>query len=181
MSENTENTEVVKASRKDFNTWFSDNPGAENADLYDQFPNNPTSTLRRWKMDYINSKSQKISPEEQSVPSATPKEETLSLNNKTLMRGTPFSEKTFQGMTPNAINKFLLNWHEGRRERGEDTPAPNTPIVGTPVGSGNPKMPIDDFLTMDAKNQKIYFEAKASKVFSKAKNKEEAYNKWVQP
>ena len=105
MSENEGNTEEQKASRKDFNQWYSQNPGVENADIYDAFPNNPQSTLRRWKMESNKTKSDSpnISPE-----SSPGRDDALSLNNVALMRGTPFNDKFFAGMKISDVKDWLI-------------------------------------------------------------------------
>ena len=39
----------------DFKIFIENNPGSENIDLYREFPSKPTSTIRRWKMNYLKS------------------------------------------------------------------------------------------------------------------------------
>lgn len=175
------NTQVPQdITYEDFKIYADANPGSDNSDFYKEFPSKPTSTIRRWKMKY---KESERDPDD--VPGVPEQEgsvnKTLNANNKTLMRGTLFTEKTFQGMRPEQINRFLLNYHNQKKKDIPDEGDSNSPIVGTPVGSGRPKMFIDQFLTMDAKNKKIEFEAPGSIVFGQVKNKKEAENKWVQP
>ena len=86
-----------------------------------------------------------------------------------------FTDKTFEGMDPKQINKFLVNYHQTKPKN-----TPNTPIVGTPLG-GKGKDPIDDYLKFDAIKKEIEFSAPASVVFGKSKSKEEALRKWVLP
>jgi hypothetical protein len=104
----------------------------------------------------------------------------LEENNRALMKGTPFNEAYFEGMPQKEINKFLLNYHKKHEEDApEPEKEPNTPILGTPVGSGKNRYYLDKFLVMDPKERTIDFEAPASVVFEHHKNKEEATKKWL--
>lgn len=172
MAINEEPTEKPKASKKDFTEWYKSNPGVDNVDIYAQFPNNPQGTLRRWKME------ERPAPSPPSLPPTPPSksDETLSQNNEALMRGTSFTPKDFEGMTAKATNRFLLNF---KAKQGSKPSSPNTPIVGTPVGSGNPKMKIDDYVSMNASRKEINFDAPASLVLKKHKNKEQAEKYWM--
>lgn len=173
-------TEPQNITYEDFKIYADANPGSDNADFYTKFPSKPTSTIRRWKMKYKESDTDSDDvpdvPEHERTPNKT-----LIANNKTLMRGTLFTEKSFQGMSPEQTNKFLLNYHNQKKKGVSEEEDSNSPIVGTPVGSGRPKMFIDKFLSMDPKNKKIEFEAPGSVVFGKVKNRKEAENRWVQP
>ena len=111
-------------------------------------------------------------------------------NNKALMHGTSFNEKTFKGMDAQAVNVFLINHHkrvakarEENPEDDEEPAAPNTPILGTPIGSGEPKVNIDQYLTMNPKEYggrgSLEFNAPSSEVFAQHKNKNEANKKWL--
>lgn len=100
--------------------------------------------------------------------------EHLKDSNKALMRGTRFTEEHFKGMSPLAINKFLTNFHA----KEPDAPAPNTPIIGTPIGSGTQKHAIDNYITIDPKERRIDFEAPGSVVFATHPNKNEARKQW---
>ena len=110
----------------------------------------------------------------------------LAERNKALMQGTNFDDKYFKGMSSKQINQFLNNYHKQRAkeapdEEEEPEAAPNTPILGTPIGSGKQKRFIDNFLTMKLKDNRpdVNFDCPASIVFAKHKNKEEAKNKWL--
>jgi hypothetical protein len=168
----------VSVSYDDFKIFANNNPGSDNADFYKAFPSKPQSTIRRWKVKYLSSKQPVQKPPEQQKPKV--ESETLIANNKALMQGTMFTEKNFKGMSQIAINKFLLNFRNKKKEEPDEEDS-NSPIVGTPVGSGRQKMYIDQFLTMDPKMKRIDFEAPASIVFGQHKNRKEAENKWVQP
>ena len=112
-------------------------------------------------------------------------------NNKALMHGTSFTDKTFKGMDAQAVNVFLINYHKRVAKDREGTPddadeeqaAPNTPILGTPIGSGEPKVHIDQYLTMNPKDYggrgSLEFNAPSSEVFAQHKNKNEAEKKWL--
>ena len=156
---------------EDFKIFADNNPGSENLDYYKAFPSKPTSTIRRWKMNYLK-------PANIEQPNEQPKDDALltsvERNNEVLMKGTLFTEKTFSGMDPQQINKFLVNFHQTKPKN-----TPNSPIVGTPVGSGKKVDPIDKFLKMDPINRRIEFSAPASMVFGKSKNKEEALKTWL--
>ena len=156
---------------EDFKIFAENNPGAENPDYYKAFPSKPTSTLRRWKMNYKESMNNEQTHEQ-------PKDDDLltsvERNNEVLMKNTLFTEKTFSGMDPQQINKFLVNYHQ-TKPKG----TPNSPIIGTPVGSGNAPDPIDAFLKFDGIKKEIEFSAPASLIYGKSKNKEEALKKWV--
>lgn len=108
-------------------------------------------------------------------------------NNMALMKGTAFDEAYFDGMSDLQVNKFLLNYHKKQGEqdaktKSQSTSEPNTPILGTPVGSGRARHFIDQFLTMDPKNHIIEFDAPASVVLGgKHENQKEAINKWLDP
>lgn len=158
----------------DFEIYAENNPGFDNSDLYEQFPDKPKGTLRRWKMEYLNSKEEQ-KPEQK--PQKEKSEETLIKNNRTLMRGTPYDDDFFKGMDPHQVNTFLLNYHQKQRENSEKEKEPNGPIIGTPVGSAGD--PIDDYLEIDSRLRKVSFEAPASKVFSKENNRKEAKKQWV--
>ena len=101
--------------------------------------------------------------------------------NKALMQGTNFTEKYFKGMSSKQINQFLNNYHKQRKNEPEPEAEPNTPILGTPVGSGIQKRFIDKYLTMKLVNNRpeVNFDCPASIVFAKHTNKEEAKNKWL--
>lgn len=103
-------------------------------------------------------------------------------SNKALMRGTGFTEDSFKGMDALAINKFLTNYHDSRQGQappeGAPKPSPNTPIIGTPVGSGRREQPIDPFISIDPKKREIEFEAPASLVYGIHSNRQEAKRKW---
>lgn len=105
----------------------------------------------------------------------------LEENNKALMRGTPFNEDYFKGMPPKVVNQFLLNYHNKEAAKPPEEPEKesNTPILGTPVGSGKAKYYLDNFLTMDPKAREIDFTAPASVVFEQQKNQNEATKKWL--
>ena len=104
-------------------------------------------------------------------------------NNKALMRGTHFTDEFFKGMNPLQVNKFLLNYHNETSKNREsveaEEPSPNTPIIGTPVGSGNPSYHLDQYLNIDPKSRTIEFEAPASEVLFKTKSTEDAKQKWL--
>lgn len=106
----------------------------------------------------------------------------LKENNAALMRGTGLTTDNFEGMNELQINKFLINFH--KKKESEPIPEPekdsNTPILGTPIGSGRQKYFIDKYLTIDPKEKTIDFEAPASIVMgSKHKTEEEAIKKWL--
>lgn len=111
----------------------------------------------------------------------------LKENNKALMKGTSFDDKTFKGMDAQAINVFLINYHKrvakDKEGEPEEPAAPNSPILGTPIGSGEPKVQIDNYLTMNPKDYggrgSLEFEAPSSIVFAQHKNKNEAEKKWL--
>lgn len=108
----------------------------------------------------------------------------LAERNKALMQGTNFDDKYFKGMSSKQINQFLNNYHKQRaKDDPEEEPEaePNTPILGTPIGSGKSKLFIDKFLTLKLKDNRpeLNFDAPASVVFARHKNKEEAKLKWL--
>ena len=106
----------------------------------------------------------------------------LAERNKALMQGTNFTDKHFKGMNSKQINQFLNNFHAQRKkETPEPEAEPNTPILGTPVGSGVQKRFIDKYLSMKLVNNRpeVNFDCPASIVFEKHKNKEEAISKWL--
>lgn len=105
----------------------------------------------------------------------------LKENNKALMQGTGLDENYFKGMDDLAINKFLLNFHSSKKDEKPSEPVkePNTPILGTPIGSGHTKYFIDKYLKIDPKEHTVEFEAPGSVVFAHHKNKEEAEKKWL--
>jgi len=166
---------------EDFKEFADNNPGSDNADFYKQFPNKPQGTLRRWKMKYNEQPVQK--PPEQ--PKTKTSNETMKANNKVLMRGTMFTDKNFAGMSDLQINRFLVNFHNQKKKKPdtteEDIISGNTPIIGTPVGSGRAKMYIDEFMKIDPKAKKIEFVVPSSIAFGKFKSRKEAKQSWVQP
>ena len=172
--EDQDQAEAKDVHFSDFEIYAESNPGFDNSDLYEHFPSKPKGTLRRWKMEYLNSKEEQ-KPEQK--PQKEKSNETLIKNNRTLMRNTPYDDDFFEGMPPSQVNTFLLNYHRKREEEKGGDREPNTPIIGTPVGNAN--NPIDDFLAIDSRLRKIEFEAPASKVFSKEKSKKEAEKQWV--
>lgn len=102
--------------------------------------------------------------------------------NKALMQGTNFTEKYFKGMNSKQINQFLNNFHaQKKKDKPEPEAEPNTPILGTPVGSSKQKTFIDKYLSMKLVNNRpeVNFDCPASIVFEKHKNKEEARLKWL--
>lgn len=106
----------------------------------------------------------------------------LAERNKALMQGTNFTDKYFKGMNSKQINQFLNNFH-AQKKKQEPEAEPNTPILGTPVGSGVQKRFIDKYLSMKLVNNRpeVNFDCPASIVFGKHKNKEEAKLKWLDP
>lgn len=104
--------------------------------------------------------------------------------NKALMVGTGLSNDHFKGMNPRQINQFLKNFHEQKKTEESiiQEKEPNSPILGTPIGSGRRKALIDDYLKIQIKDGRpdIDFDAPASIVFGKHKNKKEALNKWLE-
>lgn len=98
-------------------------------------------------------------------------------SNKALMKGTRFTEGYFEGMDVMQINKFLTNWH-AKNDSSESETTSNTPILGTPVGSGKTTYGIDPFISIDPKRKEINFEAPASLVFATHPNKNEAKKQW---
>ena len=104
--------------------------------------------------------------------------------NKALMQGTKFDDKYFKGMKTKVINQFLVNFHKQNKENTpEPEIEPNTPIIGTPIGSGKGKHFIDKYLKFSIKNGRpeLDFDCPASVVFGKHENKTEALNKWLAP
>lgn len=107
-------------------------------------------------------------------------------NNQVLLRGTGLSKDHFKGMNPRQINKFLLNFHKKKEEEAatqtEAEKEPNTPILGTPIGSGKQIRNIDEFLDIKIKDGRpdITFDCPASIAFGKSKDKKEARNKWLE-
>ena len=102
--------------------------------------------------------------------------------NKALMQGTNFDDKYFKGMNTNQINTFLNNFHKQNKENEpEPETAPNTPILGTPIGSGVKKHFIDKYLKFKIKDGRpeLNFDCPASIAFGKHNNKNEALNKWL--
>jgi hypothetical protein len=57
--------------------------------------------------------------------------------------------------------------------------ASNSPIVGTPVGSGKRRMELDKYLTMDPKMKKINMDIPGSVLFQPFRNKKEAEEYWT--
>ena len=108
----------------------------------------------------------------------------LAERNKALMQGTSFDAKYFKGMNSKQVNQFLNNYHAQKaKEAPELEVEPNTPILGTPVGSGTAKHLIDDYLTLTIKNGRpeLNFDCPASVAFAKHKNQNEAIEKWLAP
>lgn len=106
--------------------------------------------------------------------------------NKALMHGTSFDDKYFKGMNSKQINQFLVNYHKQvkkKTEEAEPEAEPNTPILGTPIGSGTRKYFIDNYLDMKLKDNRpdINFDCPASIAFAKHENKDEALKKWLEP
>ncbi len=110
--------------------------------------------------------------------------EVLKKNNASLMHGTPFDEHYFKGMPASEVNNFLVNYKGLKAKEPESEPShPNTPILGTPVGSGAPQREIDRYISINPESHNgrgsIEFSAPASVAFAKHKNQTEALNKWL--
>lgn len=102
--------------------------------------------------------------------------------NRALMQGTNFSDKYFKGMNSKQINQFLNNFHkQSKVDTPEPEPEPNTPILGTPIGSGKQKIYLDNFLKFKMKDDRpeLNLDVPASIAFAKHENKNEALEKWL--
>ena len=102
--------------------------------------------------------------------------------NKALMQGTNFDDKYFKGMNTKQINQFLTNFHkENKAREPEPEKEANTPILGTPIGSGKSKHFIDKYLNFTMKEGRpvLNFDCPASIAFGKHENKNEALEKWL--
>lgn len=104
----------------------------------------------------------------------------LTDNNRMLMIGTQFTDKSFKGMDLRAINTLLKN-HKAEKEKEGATSSSNTPsVVGTPVGNSNQgKRLIDQYLSIDTVNSKIKLNAPASEIFKSFANHKEAREHWL--
>lgn len=104
--------------------------------------------------------------------------------NKALMQGTNFDDKYFKGMNTKQINQFLINFHtENKAREPEPETESNTPILGTPIGSGKTTHFIDKYLKFHIKDDRpeLNFDCPASIAFGKHENKDEAFDKWWDP
>jgi len=135
-----------KVSKEDFAEYFGLNTKLTNVELYEKFPNNPTSTIRRWKSDILNSETTVQSSEQAEQKPKTKKDDPyLKEAIKAYMRDTTVPKGMLDGLDDASKLVVLKNAAQNKR------PDPNLSTIGTPSASGSQKKGIDQYLTIDEK------------------------------
>jgi len=162
-------TEGTKANYDEFKAFYASESGLENADLYKHFPNNPESTLRKWKMKLL-SEPTNGSPKEQKAKNGEQPNAYLVELVKNL--------KARSNINPSIIEELDLEsqYHVLKKEAETHKADPNMKIF-TPGSSGQKKLGIDKYMTIDEKSFRekgwgnVELVIPASKLFNPEENK----------
>lgn len=133
-----------KVSKEDFSEHFGQNTKLTNVELYKQFPNNPQSTIRRWKSDFLNKETTVQSNEQEEKTEQKPKSDKyLKEAIKSYMRDTTVNKVYLEGLDDQ--NKLIVLKNAAANKRSD----PNINTIGVPSGTGGNKRGIDQYLKID--------------------------------